>query len=162
MENTPREQAKLDLKLTPINSSIEDTINAFEDSNNYGEYLSNARNKRSVEDAILQHFGPSLPVKKRALEKKLGKKFPIKTKQAMDDLIKSLESSIDIVSYEDKGNYILFPSDKNESKSYVKNVIKTVMGNAGIQYKIQEFEDLSEYSEKKRMQEIAGIKKIKK
>ena len=159
MENTPREQAKLDLKLIPTNSSIEDTINAFEDSNNYGEYLSNARNKRSVEDAILQHFGPSVPVKKRALEKKLGKKFPIKTKQAMDDLIKSLESSIDIVSYEDRGDYILFPSDKNESKSYLKNVIKTVMGNAGIQYKLQEFEDLSEYSEKTRMQEIAGIKK---
>jgi hypothetical protein len=153
-------RAKLDLKLTPKgNSTIQNYLDALSEPDNYGSYFSNMRSSsRSVEQAIKDHFGPTLPVQKRSMEKKLGKKFPVKTKQAVDDLIKSLNKSVNILDYSVEDNYILFPSDSNDSQSKTKNIIKTVMGNAGLDYKLEEFENLKEY---RRLQKLAGINEIK-
>ena len=58
------------------------------------------RNKSSVEKAIQTYFGNMdadgkkiSPAKKMSIEKQRGEKFPIKTKQAIDDFVKSLTST---------------------------------------------------------------------
>lgn len=151
-------RAQLDLKLTPKKTStLDELIKALSEGDNYGSYLSNMRSSnRSIEKAMEDHFGPSLPVRKRSAEKAQGFKFPIKTKQAVDDLIKSFNKEINILTYDIEDDYIIFPSLNNDSQSKTKNIIKTVMNNAGLDYKIEEFENLSEY---RRLQEIAGINK---
>lgn len=155
-------RSELDLLLTPESKNPEDIIAALSDRNNYGEYLINTRNKKEVENAIIKHFGPNLPTLKKPLEKKQGFPFPPKTRQSMEDLIKSFEGKPNLLTYEPYGeNQLLFPTDKNNSQVTTSNILKTVLGNAGIKYKLDKFENLKEYSkpinEIKRLQKLAGI-----
>lgn len=161
--SSPREEAILDLILTPIDSTRDDVISALKNRDYYGEYLINTRNKKEVEAAIIKHFGPNLPTHKKPLEKKQGFPFPPKTRQAMEDLIKSFEGNPNLLTYENYGeNQLLFPTAKNNSQVTTTNILKTVLGNAGIKYKLEKFENLKEYSkplnEVKRMQQLAGLK----
>ena len=142
-------------------STIEDVIAAFDNRELYGAYLTNMRNKREVEDAITKYFGPNLPTKKKPLEKAQGFPFPPKTKQAVDDLIRSFEGKPNLLTYEQDGNSLIFPSSKNSSQQNTVKVVKTVMDNAGIKYKLNQIESLGEIRsqfELNRMQRIAGIK----
>lgn len=157
-ESTPRETAKLDLILTPENASAEDVISALENRDNYGEYLINTRNKKEVEAAIIKHFGPNLPTHKKPLEKKQGFPFPPKTRQAMEDLIKSFDGKPNLLTYDIYGgDKIIFPSDKNNSQIATSNILKTVLGNAGIKYKLEKFENLQEHIQVERLKKLAGI-----
>ena len=143
-------------------STIDDVLEAFNNREFYGNYLTNMRNKREVEDAITKHFGPNLPTKKRPLEKAQGFPFPPKTKQAVDDLIRSFEGKPNLLTYEQEGDTLIFPSAKNTSQQNTVKVIKTVMDNAGIKYSLTQVESLGEIRslfEVNRMQRIAGIKK---
>ena len=157
-----RYQDVLDYQLVPEEgSTIDDIIDAFDNRELYGAYLTNMRNRREVEDAITKHFGPNLPTKKKPLEKAQGFPFPPKTKQAVDDLIRSFEGKPNLLTYEQDGNSLIFPSAKNTSQQNTVKVIKTVMDNAGISYKLKQVESLGEMRslfEVNRMQRIAGIK----
>jgi hypothetical protein len=154
----PGERAKLDLILTPQNASVEDVIAALGNRDNYGEYLINTRNKKEVEAAIIKHFGPNLPTLKKPLEKKQGFPFPPKTRQAMEDLIKGFEGKPNLVTYDIYGgDKLLFPTDKNNSQVTTANILKTVLGNAGIKYKLDKFEDLKEHVQIDRMKKLAGL-----
>ena len=104
-----REKIDYDIFLTPKGKSLDDVIKALKDIENYGTYVSNMRSKASVEDAIVKHFGPTVPVKKKQLEKEMGKPFPMKTKQAIDDLVKSLTSRPTLLSYHKEGDELVFP-----------------------------------------------------
>lgn len=162
--NRGHSRSELDLLLTPLEGkNVDDVVKALENRDYYGEYLISTRNKRQVEDAITRHFGPNLPTLKRPLEKKQGFPFPPKTKQAMEDLIRSFDSKPDLLTYEvnREKNNILFPTDKNNSQVTTTNILKTVLGNAGIKYKLERFEDLREHIQISRMQKLAGIKEIK-
>ena len=163
--NRGHSRSELDLLLTPINSTPEEIESALNDRENYGPYLINTRDKSSVNKAIEDHFGPTLPTKKKPLEKLRGEPFPPKTKQAMDDFLKGLEvGKPNILTWEIKPDgTILFPSKRNESQQKTTNVLKQVLGNVGIKYKLEHFENLAEYSkpslnEVKRMQRLAGLK----
>lgn len=163
--NRGHSRSELDLLLTPISSTPEEIESALNDRENYGPYLINTRDKSSVNKAIEDHFGPTLPTKKKPLEKLRGKPFPPKTKQAMDDFLKGLEvGKPNILTWEIKPEgTILFPSKRNESQQKTTNVLKQVLGNVGIKYKLEHFENLAEYSkpslnEVKRMQRLAGLK----
>ena len=163
--NRGHSRSELDLLLTPINSTPEEIESALNDRENYGPYLMNTRDKSSVNKAIEDHFGPTLPTKKKPLEKLRGEPFPPKTKQAMDDFLKGLEvGKPNILTWEIKPDgTILFPSKRNESQQKTTNVLKQVLGNVGIKYKLEHFENLAEYSkpslnEAKRMQRLAGLK----
>jgi len=119
--NRGHSRSELDLLLTPLEGkTVDDVVKALEDRDYYGEYLISTRNKRQVEDAITRHFGPNLPTLKRPLEKKQGFPFPPKTKQAMEDLIRSFDSKPDLLTYEvnREKNNILFPTDKNNSQVF--------------------------------------------
>lgn len=162
--NRGHSRSELDLLLTPLEGkTVDDVVKALENRDYYGEYLISTRNKRQVEDAITRHFGPNLPTLKRPLEKKQGFPFPPKTKQAMEDLIRSFDSKPDLLTYEvnREKNNILFPTDKNNSQVTTTNILKTVLGNAGIKYRLDRFEDLREHRQISRMQQLAGIKEIK-
>lgn len=166
--NRGHSRSELDLLLTPKNgSTVEEIEQALNNRDFYGPYLINIRDKMSVNKAIEDHFGPTLPIKKRSLEKERGVPFPPKTKQAMDDFIKNLGGDKPgILTWEIKPNgTIIFPSKKNESQQKTSNVLKQVLGAAGIKYKLEHFENLAEYSkslqEVKRMQTLAGLKEIK-
>lgn len=155
---SPREQAKLDLILTPQGSSMEDVVAALENRDNYGEYLINTRNKKEVEAAIIKHFGPNLPTHKKPLEKKQGFPFPPKTRQAMEDLIKGFDGKPNLLTYDIYGgDKLLFPTDKNVSQVNTANILKTVLGNAGIKFKLEKFEDLKEHVQIDRMKLLAGL-----
>jgi len=150
--STPREMAELDYLLKPLDGfTKEDIIKALENRDNYGEFLINTRNKKEVEAAIIKHFGPNLPTHKRPLEKKQGFPFPPKTRQAMEDLVKSFDGKPNLLTYEVKEEGILFPTSKNNSQITTEKIIKTVLGNAGIKYKLEKYENIKEYSLKNLM-----------
>lgn len=146
-----REVAELDLVLTPKEGvQMEDIISALENPNNYGKYISNMRNKKEIEAGLIKKFGPNLPTHKRPLEKKQGFPFPPKTKQGVDDFIRSFNSKPNIVTYEEDGKgRLIFPTSKNSSKVNTTNVIKQVMNTAKIPYTLKDEELLKEYSLKR-------------
>jgi hypothetical protein len=122
--------------------TVEDIENALKDRNNYGSYLINIRDKRSVEKAIEDYFGPSHPLRrKKAQAERGGEPFPQKTKQAMDDLIKNLGGDDPkILSWEKNENYLVFPSSKNTSQLRTISIVKQVLDHAKIKYKIERIE----------------------
>jgi len=133
--------------LTPKGGiGVEDLSSAFSNMENYGRYISNLRNKAEINKAVEDYFGPSVPMKRRALEKQRGKPFPIKTKQAIDYLIRQISNKSSLLKYEIEGNSIYFPYKSNISPN-ITNIIKEVMKNAGIspeQYKITIKTDIQE------------------
>ena len=136
-------KASYDLVLTP-EGTAKDTVKALEDISNYGMYASNIRNtatnKAAINKALEDYFGPNIPAKKKFLEKQRGTPFPPKTKQAMDDFTKQFTSKPQLVSYTVKGNTLVFPQKDNPTKDLTKKIIKTVLDNAGINFKLSEKE----------------------
>lgn len=124
-----------DLLLTPLDASVEEVKNALNNLDNYGIYKTQLRNtKIGLEKALEDHFGPSQPNIKARIEKKSGKKFPIKTKQAVEDFINNFTKSTNILSYEIEGDNFRFPKYSNPEKGHLKKIITTVMDNAGINF----------------------------
>lgn len=152
-------RAELDLKLTPVGANVKDVVTALNNPDHYGKYLSNLRSKKEVEDAIIAHFGPSHPIKRKAAEKERGEKFPVKTKQAIDDLVRSLSSKTDILKYDVDGDTLIFPSKKNQSQQSTKNILKQVLGSAGIKYKLTNVEDFREYRRSSKLSDLLNEKK---
>jgi UDP-N-acetylglucosamine--N-acetylmuramyl-(pentapeptide) pyrophosphoryl-undecaprenol N-acetylglucosamine transferase len=151
-EENPQSRISVDydIHLTP-EGNIEDAISALKNIDNYGIYISNMRNKSNVEKAIQVYFGNMdekgnkiSPAKKSSIEKQRGEKFPVKTKQAIDDFVKSLTSTPTLLSYDVKGKEIVFPKSNNPSKDLTKKIIKIVMDNAGIKFKLSDKEAVSE------------------
>jgi len=133
----------VDHDVTIVTPDIKAALEALKNIDNYGIYISNMRNKSSVEKAIETHFGNMdadgkkiSHAKKMSIEKQRGEKFPIKTKQAIDDFVKSLTSTPTLLSYDVKGDKLVFPKDKNPSIETTKKIIKTVMNTAGVDYKL--------------------------
>ena len=137
-------KASYDLTVTPEGTTAEKTALAFDNIDNYGIYASNIRNtatnKATINKAIEDHFGPSIPTKKKSLEKQRGVPFPPKTKQALDDFVKQFTSKPQLVKFNVGGNSLVFPQKDNPTKDLTKKIIKTVLDNAGIKYKISEKE----------------------
>ena len=134
-----------DLVLTP-EGDVNNAVKALEDISNYGMYASNIRNtatnKAAINKALEDHFGPNIPAKKKSLEKQRGVPFPPKTKQAMDDFTKQFTSKPQLVSYTVKGNSLVFPQKDNPTKDLTKKIIKTVLDNAGVSFKLSEKESI--------------------
>jgi hypothetical protein len=134
----------VDHDVTLVTPDTKAAVAALKNIDNYGIYISNMRNKSSVEKAIETHFGNMdadgkkiAPAKKMSIEKQRGEKFPIKTKQAIDDFVKSLTSTPTLLSYDVKGDKVIFPKDKNPSIETTKKIIKTVMNNAKVDFKFE-------------------------
>ena len=141
--NRGHSRSQLEVVASPKGTStIEEMENALKDRNNYGSYLINIRDKREVERAIEDYFGPSHPLKrKKAQAERGGEPFPQKTKQAMDDLIKDLGGDDPkLLTWEKKDNYLIFPSSKNISQLRTINILKQVFDTVGIKYKIEKIE----------------------
>jgi hypothetical protein len=120
-------------------------INAFKNQDNYGIYLSQLiSSKPNINKALEDYFGPSVPTRRIPLEKKRGKPFPPKTKQAIDDFIKDFNSNIDILKYNIDNNNLIFPKHQNPEKGLTKKIIKTVMDNAKLNYKLEDVENIEE------------------
>ena len=149
-------KAEYDIAVTP-KESIEDAIAAFNDINNYGIYVSNIRNtgvnKAEINKAIEDYFGPNIPAKRKSIEKQTGKTFPIKTKQAIDDFIKSFNSKPNLLKFVVKDDMLIFPQKNNPTKDVTKKIIKTVLNNAGIDYTVKEKETIMESKDIKSLKE---------
>jgi hypothetical protein len=160
--NLGHSRGELDILVTPKGSfTVEDIEQALNDKSHYGSYLINIRDKASVNKAIDDFFGPSHPLRrKKAQAERGGEPFPMKTKQAMDDLIQNLSGdNPKILTWENKGDSLLFPKKKNWSQLSTLNILKQVLGSAGIKYKAEKFEDTTKYLNEQvsRMKKIAGI-----
>ena len=124
-EGTPtdgdsRENIRYELVLTPLAASIDDTIKALENANNYGAYTSNLRNtKTSVEKAVEAHFGPNQRFEKIKKEKEQGKPFPARTKQAIDTFIRTLSSKPNLLKWDIMGDTLAFPTKNNPSEKLI-------------------------------------------
>lgn len=140
-----KQKASYDLVVTPKDKTPEDVIKALDNIDNYGQYISNIRtDKAGLQKALDDYFGPSLPVKKKQLEKERGKPFPPKTKQAIDDFIRSKTSKPDMLKYVVQDNTLIFPKNSNPNKELTKAILKTVLGKANIEYSVDEKESLDE------------------
>jgi hypothetical protein len=146
-KNNPSVNAEYDINVIPTEVAVDDVIKALDDINNYGIYISNMRNSPVVNQGIEKYFGNMdadgkkiSPAGKASIEKSTGKKFPVKTKDAIDAITMSLISKPNLLKYEVKGNNVVFPQKGNPTKEVTKRIIKTVLGNAGIKYKVKEVE----------------------
>ena len=81
---------------------------------------------------------------KQKIEKDTGIMFPIKTKTAIDDFIKSRAGKPNLVQYEVVDGTLIFPNSKNNSKGRTESIVSTVMKNAGVRYTIKQKESFSE------------------
>ena len=145
-EATPsnREQVNYDIVVTPNDVSVEDTVKALETLDNYGMYVSNMRNKSSIQKAIDDHFGPVIPAKRKKMERDQGFSFPIKTKTSIDDFVKSHTSKPTLLKYKVKDDTIIFPKSGNPAKDLTKKIIDVVMKNAKIDYSVADKEAVDE------------------
>jgi hypothetical protein len=147
-EETPlsnKEKVVYDLVLTPLASSVQDAVSALEKINNYGAYISNIRNTKSdIEKAVIDHFGPSQPFAKKKAEKEKGKPFPVKTKAAIDNFIKTLSTKPSVLKWKIVDDTLVFPSAGNPTKKVTEKIIGTVMDNAGLDYDLENKESVSE------------------
>ena len=126
-EATPsnREQVNYDIVVTPNSVSVEDTVKALETLDNYGMYVSNMRNKSSIQKAIEDHFGPVIPAKRKKMERDQGFLFPVKTKTSIDDFVKSqlvLAMAHGVTLTLCKDNYITM-MDKSINELFHTNLI---------------------------------------
>lgn len=153
--------ADYDIIVQPTEATPEETIKAFEDKDNYGIYTANMRSKKITQADIDAHFGPTHRATKMKLEKERGEPFPLRTKQAMDDFIKSKIEKPNLVKYRIEGDLIVFPKERNPSKDATMKIIKTVLDSAGIKYKIKEKESFTE-SQLRAMIKEQIIKQLKK
>ena len=154
-EATPsnREQVNYDIVVTPNSVSVEDTVKALETLDNYGMYVSNMRNKSSIQKAIDDHFGPVIPAKRKKMERDQGFPFPVKTKTSIDDFVKSLTSRPTLLKYKVKDDAIVFPKSGNPAKDLTKKIIDVVMKSAKIDYSVADKEAVDEVSVDKLDQE---------
>lgn len=131
--------------------TIEDAIKAIADINNYGEYTSSIRSTKVTDRDLEAHFGPRSIRAKTSLERERGEPFPIKTPQAIQDFIKSKTTKPDLLYYIRKGDTLVFPVENNPNRGRVKNLIKTVMTNAGIKY---ELSNTAEAAPKRKLKKV--------
>lgn len=137
--------ADKDIVVTPeAPSTVEDAVKALENKDNYGIYLSNIRTGKLTPKDMEEFFGPSSPRAKQKIEKDTGIMFPIKTKTAIDDFIKSRAGKPNLVQYEVVDGTLIFPNSKNNSKGRTQSIVSTVMKNAGVRYTIKQKESFSE------------------
>jgi hypothetical protein len=142
--------------------TTEDAIAAINDISNYGQYVSSMRSAKVTDKDLQAHFGPSSPRAKAALEKERGEKFPVKTKQAIDDFIKAGVKKPDLLNYELEDGNLLFTVDRNPQRGKLRNILKTVMDNAGISYKLKDKADPKKRKLKKVVKEVLNQKKTTK
>ena len=137
--------ADKDIVLTPeAPSTVEDAIQALENKDNYGIYLSNIRTGKVTPKDMEEFFGPSSPRAKQKIEKDTGVMFPIKTKAAIDDFIKTRAGKPNLVAYTIVDDTLIFPNSKNSSKGRTQSIVSTVMKNAGVRYTIKQKESFNE------------------
>ena len=138
------EQVNYDVVVTPKGVSVEDTVKALETLDNYGMYVSNMRNKSSIQKAIEDHFGPVIPAKRKKMERDQGFLFPVKTKTSIDDFVKSHTSKPTLLKYKVKDDTIVFPKSGNPVKDLTKKIIDVVMKSAKIDYSVADKEAVDE------------------
>jgi hypothetical protein len=154
--------ADKDIVLIPeAPSTIEDAIAALENKENYGIYLSNIRTGKVTPKDMEEFFGPSSPRAKQKIEKDTGVKFPVKTKAAIDDFIKTRAGKPNLVHYEVAGDTLVFPNAKNTSKGRTQSIVSTVMKNAGVRHTVKQKESFNEAALKAMIKEEI-LKVIKK
>ena len=136
--------ADYDIVVEPMGVSAQEAAKAFEDKNNYGIYTANMRSNKVTQADIDAHFGPTHRATKMKLEKERGEPFPIRTRQAIDDFIKSRIEKPNLVKYQIEDNLLVFPKEKNPSKDATVKIIKTVLDSAGIKHKVKEKESFTE------------------
>ena len=152
-----------DIVLT-TDEDINKVVSAFENIDNYGTYVSSMRKNPKVEKMVGMHFGTMdsngktlAHVSKVKLEKERGEKFPVKTQQAVEDVVRKAMKDLlpSLVSYEIEGNSLIFPKNSNPNKEYTEKIIQTVMKNAGdIPYKIKLKSSIKESKQFKQIRQI--------
>ena len=131
----------VDHDVTVVTPDTKAAVAALKNIDNYGIYITSMRNQPHVNKAMEIYFGNMdadgkkiSHASKLSIEKKRGEKFPTKTKDAMDDFVKSLTSKTSLLNYDVKGDKLIFPKDKNPSIETTKKIIKTVMNTAKVDF----------------------------
>ena len=154
-ESVPRDGANVstmrlnyNIVVTPTNATAQEAADAFSNLENYGTFKTQAlrnssTNKAEINNAIEKHFGPSIPSKKKAaLKLRDGEPFPLRTKTSLDDFMKQFNPKPKLLTWDVKGDSLIFLQSKNPVKNQIKNIVDMVMNEAGITYEIEEKEDI--------------------
>lgn len=152
--------------------SYEDVVKAINNKKYYGDYynliIKDPKYRKYIETKIEKYFGPTVSIHKKRQEYKQGFLFPIKTKENISNFINNLNLNLNMIDYKvDKdNNKLYFPPSNIYSKSHLIKILKTILNNAKIPFKLIEYEN--KYFEKqhnnineiKRLQQLAGITEI--
>jgi hypothetical protein len=126
-------------KSTTRPATPEDIITALDNIDNYGIYASNVRNtavnKATINKEVEKYFGT--PIQRRS--DKTGK-LPPYNKPALDAFIKQFTSKPQLLKPTIEGNTVVFYQKGNPTKVSTEKIIKTILNNAKIKYKLSEKE----------------------
>lgn len=95
----------------------------------------------------------------KALSSNKGKFYPKSTATDMNNFIRTLTSKPNLLKWNVVGDALVFPTKSNPTEKVTKNIIKTVMDKAGIDYDLESKEVTNESKLRESIKEI--LKKIK-
>lgn len=133
-----RSEEEKDIKIADIKNRVpEEWSIAVEKNTSKYEDWKNDGNEGDFEDWLKSLPGKSLPIE---FYGRYGKNyFPIKTPDNLKKYSGVMEPE---THYYVKDNLVVFPQESSpfNSKPYLKKVLKTIMGNAGLEYKFVDVE----------------------
>jgi hypothetical protein len=132
----------------PVDATAQEAKEAFDDKDNYGIYISKMRSAKVTDKDLEAYFGPRSPRLKAAKERERGEPFPVRTPASIQDFIKSRVTKPNLVTPVIEGDILVFPRDKNPVRGETLSIVKTVLDNAGIKYKVKERTALAEIKRK--------------
>ena len=132
-----------DVVVTPKgDSTMQDLINALNNPNNYGMYLSGLLHaNKNIKDKVAAYFGTS--------NQRIKGNYPDKTAANISAYIANLLSTdpgLDrlkpvllgkITGWKQVGNEIYIAPTKTITKDTIEKIFTTVLDNAGVEYKIE-------------------------
>jgi hypothetical protein len=143
MGSSTRLRITKDIVVTPKgDSTIQDLINALNNPNNYGIYLSNLINvNKSVKDKLAAYYGtPNQRIKGNYPEKSATNTSAfianlLNTDSDLNRLTPVLLGKI--TNWKQVGSEIQAAPTKTTTKDYIEKVFTTVFNNAGVTYDLK-------------------------
>ena len=143
MGSSARLRITKDVVVTPKGAStIQNIVNALEDPNNYGMYLSGLLHvNKNIKDKVAAYFGtPNQRIKGNYPEKTAANISAyianlLNTDPGLDRLKPILLSKI--TGWKQVGNEIHVAPTKTITKDNIEKIFNTVLNNAGVEYNIE-------------------------
>lgn len=146
--------------------TAEEADKALQTKDNYGRYISTMRNSKVSQKDVEEYFGPRSPNVKNVKQRERYSKFielnpdsdmtyqqwlvngpvgtdvgpyPVNTKAAYDAFVNQFITKPTLLRWAVVGDRLIFPKESNPGRNEVKNIVTTVLTNAGFPPKSYKF-----------------------